>query len=239
MMPGPSRKTTVIATVASLAALHIVLSLFPGPAAFRRMSIALEPLEGIVAGPAAVFAAAMIGFIGGRFARPDAIFFENFFGVAEGIGALGAGLLLKRHQWSVVVIYGSLLGSFLLHPLARIVPLWTLWNTYLGFLAIFPAMLLARKLRVDKLNLRTLLPAITLIAFVSTELDVMVRIFMLTVAGLYQLYPIPVEALPAIFIAGAFQTPIEAIYSIAVSALIWVPVLIAIEKSRALQWPLT
>jgi hypothetical protein len=78
-----------------------------------------------------------------------------------------------------------------------------------------------------------------LVAFVAVELDAMVRVFMLIVGGLYQVYPIPIEALPAIFVAGAIQTPLEAAYSVAVATVVGVPVLIALEKSKMLSWPLS
>lgn len=65
-----------------------------------------------------------------------------------------------------------------------------------------------------------MVPVVAFVAFVAVELDVMVRIFMLIVGGLYQVYPIPVEALPAIFIAGAIQTPLEAAYTVAVATVV-------------------
>jgi heterodisulfide reductase subunit A-like polyferredoxin len=67
----------------------------------------------------------------------------------------------------------------------------------------------------------------------------MVRIFMLIVGGLYQLYPIPVGLLAGIFIAGAVQTPLEAVLCVLASTLVGVPALIAIEKGKMLRWPLS
>jgi hypothetical protein len=48
---------------------------------FRRMSIALEPLEGIIAGLHLGFLAAAIGWIEGRFVRPDGSWIENLLGL--------------------------------------------------------------------------------------------------------------------------------------------------------------
>jgi hypothetical protein len=225
--------------VATLAALHIVLSYAPPLVGFRRMSIVMEPLEGIIAGPYLGFLAAAIGWIGGRFIRPDSFWIENLFGVAEAVGALGAGLLMSRKWYLTAGIFGVLLLAFLVHPLARHIPLWTLWDTYLGFLAVFAAAFLVRKLQHAKLSAARLAPMVALVAFVAVELDVMVRIFMLIVGGLYQVYPIPIEALPAIFVAGAIQTPLEAAYSVAAAVVVGVPALIALEKSRMLSWPLS
>lgn len=115
--------------------------------------------------------------------------------------------------------------------------MWTLWDTYLGFLAVFPAGLLVRKLGHANLSAPRLVPVVGLVAFVAVELDVMVRVFLLIVGGLYQVYPIPIEALPAIFVAGAFQTPLEAAYTIVTATVVGVPLLIALEKSGMLTWP--
>lgn len=203
------------------------------------MSIVMEPLEGIIAGPYLGFLAATTGWIGGRFIRPDAFWIENLFGVAEAVGALGAGFLMSRKWYLTAGIYGVQLLAFLVHPLARHIPLWTLWDTYLGFLSVFAAAFFVRRLKEAKLSASRLVPVVGLVAFVAVELDVMVRVFMLIVGGLYQLYPIPIEALPAIFVAGAIQTPLEAAYSVTVATVVGVPVLIALEKSRMLSWPLS
>jgi hypothetical protein len=234
-----SRRSLSVSVVAVLAALHIVLSYFPPFVGFRRMSILIEPMEGIIAGPYLGFLAAAVGWIGGRFVRPDSFWIENLFGIAEAVGALGAGFLVSRKWYLTAGIYGALLVVFLVHPLARQIPLWTLWDTYLGFMAVFVAAFFVRRIRDDKTIASRLLPAIALVAFVSVELDVMVRVFMLTVGGLYQLYPIPASLLAGIFIAGAFQTPLEAAFCVLASTLVGVPVLIALEKSKMLSWPLS
>jgi hypothetical protein len=232
------KRSTSVAIVCVLAALHIVLSIPPGPVGFRRLSLVLEPLEGIIGGPALGFGAAMIGWIGGRALRPEGFYIENFFGLAEALGALAAGLLITKRWWAVATIYGVFLAAFLLHPFAREVPLWTLWDTYLGFLAVFPASIAIRRADLKHPFAKTLLPAVVLITFVAVELDAMTRIFMLTVLGLYKLYGLPSSAWSAIFIAGAFQTPIEAAYSVLIAAIVGVPVLIALRAANILDWPL-
>jgi hypothetical protein len=75
-----------------------------------------------------------------------------------------------------------------------------------------------------------------LVTFASVELDVMVRVFMLTVVGLYQLYPIPLLLLAGLFIAGAFQTLLETVFCVLASTLVGVPALIALEKRKILSW---
>ena len=198
----------------------------------------MEPMEGIIGGPLFGFAAAAIGWVGGRFARPEAFYVENFFGLAEAVGALGAGLLVRRRWWAVSAFYGALLAAFLLHPFAREVPLWSLWDTYLGFLAIFPASIVIRRIDI-RISAKTLAPAVALITFVAVELDAMMRIFMLVDLGLYQTYGIPLEAWSSIFIAGALQTPVEGLYSVVMASLVGVPVLIALRAAKIIDWPLS
>jgi hypothetical protein len=236
-MISRTRRSLGLSVVAVLAALHIILSYFPPIVGFRRMSIFLEPMEGIIGGPYLGFLAATVGWIGGRFVRPEAFWIENFFGIAEAVGALGAGFLVTRKWYLTGGIYGALLLAFLVHPLTRLIPLWTLWDTYLGFMAVFVAAFLVRRTRDDMASARRLVPTVAVIAFVSVELDVMVRVFMLIVGGLYKLYPIPVALLAGIFIAGAFQTPVEAVFCILTSTLVGVPALVALEKSKMLRWP--
>jgi len=195
-------------------------------------------MEGIIGGPLFGFAAAAIGWVGGRFARPEAFYVENFFGLAEAVGALGAGLLVRRRWWAVSAFYGALLAAFLLHPFAREVPLWSLWDTYLGFLAIFPASIVIRRIDI-RISAKTLAPAVALITFVAVELDAMMRIFMLVDLGLYQTYGIPLEAWSSIFIAGALQTPVEGLYSVVMASLVGVPVLIALRAAKIIDWPLS
>jgi hypothetical protein len=234
-----ARRSLCLSVVAVLAALHIVLSYFPPFVGFRRMSIALEPMEGVIAGPYLGFLAATLGWIGGRFIRPDSFWIENLFGIAEAAGALGAGFLVSRKWYLTAGIYAALLLAFLTHPLTRQIPLWTLWDTYLGFIAVFAAAFFVRRIGDDKSSASRLVPAIAFVTFASVELDVMVRVFMLTVVGLYQLYPIPVRLLAGVFIAGAFQTPLEAAFCVLASTLVGVPALIALEKGKILSWPLS
>jgi len=234
-----SKKTTSIAVIAVLAALHVVLSIPPGPVGFRRLSIIMEPLEGMIGGPALGFGAAIVGAIGGRVLRPEGFFIENFFGFAEGVGALGAGFLITKRWWAASTVYAGLLIAFLISPFARGVPLWTLWDTYLGFLATFPAAIVVKRTDLVHPSAKSLVPAIALITFVAVELDAMMRLFMLADLGLYQLYGLPAGAWYAIFIAGAFQTPIEAVYSVLVASVVGGPVLIALRKAKILDWPVS
>jgi len=233
------KRAKTVAFISALAALHIVLSIPLGPVGFRRPSIVLEPLEGMIGGPALGFAAATIGWVGGRVVRPESFYIENFFGFAEGMGALAAGLLVKKRSWVVALIYGGMLVAFLVSPFARQIPLWTLWDTYLGFLAILPTAMVVKKTDFKLPRAKNLVPSIALITFVAVELDAMMRLFMLADLGLYQLYGLPAGAWYTVFIFGAFQTPIEAIFSVVVATAVGGPVLTALRTSKLLDWPIS
>jgi len=233
------KRARAIAFISALASLHIVLSIPPGPVGFRRPSIVLEPLEGMIGGPLLGFLAATIGWVGGRAVRPEGFFIENFFGFAEGAGALGAGFLATKRWWVAAIIYGGMLVAFLVSSFARQIPLWTLWDTYLGFVAIFPAARVAKKTDFKLPRAKSLTPAIALITFVAVELDAMTRLFMLADLGLYQMYGLPPGAWFTVFIAGAFQTPIEAVFSVLVASAVGGPVLTALRTSKILDWPMS
>jgi hypothetical protein len=239
MASSIGKRTTSIAFISVLAALHVVLSIPPGPVGFRRLSIVLEPLEGMIGGPLLGFAVSTIGWIGGRVLRPEGVYVENFFGFAESAGALGAGLLVTKRWWVVALLYAGLLIAFFVSPFAREIPLWTLWDTYLGLLAVFPTAIVLKKTDFKPLRARDLVPAIALITFVAVELDAMVRLFMLADLGLYELYGLPAGAWYTVFIAGAFQTPVEAVFSVLVASAVGGPVLFALRAAKILDWPIS
>ncbi|MBS7644928.1 MAG: hypothetical protein QXR65_05425 [Candidatus Bathyarchaeia archaeon] len=235
-MKGKAASTSlIVSSTASIAALHALLSVMPG--VWRRWSIVLEPLEGFVAGPMGGVAAAFAGALAGRILKPDAFPVENFFGFAEGIGALGAGLLAKGRWRPVAFLYAILFAAFLVHPVARVVPLWTLWDIYLAFTTLLVSGLLFKAV-LNRRDPKGLPIRVGVTAFVAVELDVLFRIFMLIPLGLYRLYPIPLELMPEIFIAGAFTTPLEAGYTVVVCGVVGPAVLLALDKI-GVRWPIT
>jgi len=104
-------------------------------------------------------------------------------------------------------------------------------------LAIFPASTVIKRISSIHPSAKNLVPAVALITFVAVELDAMTRIFMLADLGLYQFYALPAGAWSVIFIAGAFQTPVEAAYSVLLASVVGVPVLIALRAAKILDWP--
>jgi len=239
-------RTRLLVLVSLFASLHGILAAVPGiwgpPDVARSFVIFVESLEGIVLGPAMGFLSGSIGCVLGRMIRPreEGFFLSVAFGMGEPIAALMAGLLFRRKWLHVLLTYGAMLGIFLIDPLtwsARL-PLWSIWNTFLALSLILPTQIVVQRSLGNKGSAKMLGPAVCLTTFISTEADMLFRIFLLVPLGFYAIYPIPVELLPAVFVMGALVTPIEAALAMAFGTILGVPVLIAIERSKVIQWPL-
>jgi hypothetical protein len=223
------RQTQKIASIAIFAALHTVLSLFPGPVGFRSWIILITPLEGIILGPLLGFSSASIGYLLGWFIRPRAE--PIIFGIGEPVGALTAGLIAQKKWPHALLLYTGMLLAFFAYPLTATIPLWTLWDTYIAFTCIFIFAIISRTQIIQKLPV-----FLGFAALIGTEADVLTRIFILIPLSGYQWWGIPAQLLPYIFVLGAFQTPIEAIISVAATIIIGVPLIKTLQKSRMLNF---
>jgi hypothetical protein len=223
------QQTQKIALTAIFAALHTTLSLFPGPVDFRSWIILITPLEGIILGPAMGFSAASMGYLLGWFIRPRAE--PIIFGLGEPIGALTAGLIAQKKWPHALLLYTGMLLAFFAYPLTATIPIWTLWDTYIAFICIFIFAIISRTQLARKLPI-----LLGFAAFIGTEADVLTRIFILIPLNGYQWWGIPAQLLPSIFILGAFQTPIEAVISVAAAIIIGVPLIKTLQKSKTLNF---
>lgn len=223
------RRTQKIALTATLAALHATLSLFPGPAGFRSWIILITPLEGIILGPLLGFTSGSIGYLLGWFIRPRAE--PIIFGIGEPIGALTAGLIAQKKWPHAFLLYAGMLLAFFAYPLTSTIPLWTLWDTYIAFTSILIFAAISKTHFIKKLPI-----FLGFAAFIGTEADVLTRIFILIPLNGYQWWGIPAQILPDIFILGAFQTPIEAIITVAAAIIIGVPLIKTLQKSKILTF---
>jgi len=193
----PSRARR-LAIIALFAAIHGSLAAVPGiwgpSEVARSFVIFVEPLEGILLGPAAGFASASIGCVLGRIMRPreEGFVLGVAFGMGEAVAAIMAGLMFKKKWPLVLVIYSAMLAAFLADPLtwSTPLPLWTIWDTFLALFAIFPAHLAVRRALADRKGAERLCAAVALTTFVSTEADMLFRIFLLIPLKFYTLYPL-------------------------------------------------
>ncbi|MBO3802456.1 MAG: hypothetical protein JTT11_01045 [Candidatus Brockarchaeota archaeon] len=242
---GRLGKTRLLALTALFASIHGLSSAVPGPwgppEVARSFVIFVESIEGIALGPLAGFLSSSIGCVLGRILRPreEGFLLSVSFGMGEAFAALVAGSMFKKRWFLALAAYSAMLLAFLADPLTRSagIPLWALWNTFAALLLIPPTRLAVKKAMGERGGAKRLGAAVCMVTFVSTEADMLFRIFLLVPMRFYLLYPIPIEFLPAVFVVGALVTPIEAALSTLVAAVLAVPALKAISKST--EWPVT
>lgn len=217
------------------AAFHAVLYFLSPPILWRNWAIYLEPIEGIVLGPWAGFSAAFIGSIVGRMVKPDV--FWMFGIIAEPLSVLMIAFLVKRQWLPVVITYSVMLAAYFSHPFGARLPLWTILDVLLAFALIYPVAKLSRIGVQD--NARRLTVSLVLVSFIGTVTDSLTRIFLFVPVGLYAFLGLSFDELFFIFTTGATASYIEDIIVVAVSFLVGVPLLLAIQKIQGFKYPIT
>jgi MFS family permease len=227
-----------VAAVAVFAALHVVLDSMP-VYVFREWGMYLEPLEGIILGPTLGILTAVIGASVSR-AVIGASAFSFIYGVTgESVGVLIAGLLVKGRWRIVAAIYAFMLGAYFIHPYGLRLPLWTIMDCLAAFVLIYPAALLSKQLLKKDEDVKGFTLAIMLISFVSTVAHSLTMIFILVPAGTYTVEFGTFEAVYYAFVIGAAGSYFEDAIVIAVSLLVYLPVLLFLRRSRTLRFPLS
>ena len=220
----------IVSSVAIFAAIHTILGLIPG--IWRSQMILIEPLEGVVLGPKGGFLSALIGGLLARFIRPR-VPVMYLFGLGEPVGALVAGLTYKGAILPVVSIYTLMLLAYFLHPLGRILPAWCLWDIYIAYAVSLIYLIFSHRLGRRR-ELRLLIAAL-----LGIEADVLTRIFLLIPVELYRVLGLSERVLTILWIAGAFETPIETAISVFTTLVIGIPLLSILDKIESLEYPLT
>jgi len=228
------KSSKTISLIGVFAALHAVLYL-TSIELWRNWSIYLEPLEGLILGPWAGFLAALIGSLVARAIKPTDLW---MFGIiAEPMGVLACGLIIKNRWKPLVLIYAIMLGAYFAHPLGRQLPLWTILDILAASVLIYPVTQVSKNL-FEKDSER--LPfTISLIAFIGTVTDSLTRVFLLIPAGLYVILGWPLEVVRIAFIMGAADSYIEDILVILVMFIIGAPIVIALRKIPGMKYPLS
>jgi len=228
------RSSQKVALVAVFGALHTVLFLPEGP--WRSFVIYLTPIEGIVLGPYIGFAAALLGSTTARLIKPS--IWWMFGIVAEPIGALAAGFLAKRKWKEITLIYSIMLGAYFLHPYGRLLPVWTILDLIAALILTYPASRIGTNLWNNRTGLFA--AALVMIAFVSTALDSMTRVFILVPMNGYQLFNFNYEDLAyGWFIPGAVGSYIEDALVCIVTLAAGVPLLMSLRKALKLEKPMS
>ncbi len=231
------RKSLWIALTAVFAALHTTLYFFTPDILWRNWAIYLEPIEGILLGPTAGFFAALLGSIVGRTIKPTDPTMFIFGVIAEPIGVMICGLLAKGKWQGALPVYGVALAAYFAHPFGQWFPLWTVADTLLAFVLIYPAARIGKW--VSGPEVRRLAVSLILISFIGIATDALVRIFLLVPGGLHIIFTTEPEIVYSIFVGGAIDSFIEDALVVAVSFIVGVPLLIALQKIPGLKYPLT
>lgn len=230
------RSSQKVALIAVFAALHTVLFLPEGP--WRSFVIYLTPIEGIVLGPYIGFAAALLGSTTARLVKPNA--FWMFGIVAEPTGALAAGFLAKGKWKQVLLAFVVMLAAYFAHPYGRLLPLWTILDLLAAFIMVYPASKLGKNLWDKESRPELFAVALLLIAFVTTALDSLTRVFILIPMNGYQLLGFDYQALAyEWFIPGAVGSYIEDVLVCIMTLIAGVPVLTSLKKTLQLKKPLS
>ncbi|MEM2943005.1 MAG: hypothetical protein QXT81_06245 [Candidatus Bathyarchaeia archaeon] len=231
-------ESRTVATVAVFAAAHVVLDSIP-VYAFREWGMYLEPLEGIILGPALGVLAAFIGATVSR-AVIGASVFSFIYGVAgESVSVLVAGLLVKDRAKVVAAIYAFMLLAYFIHPYGLRLPLWAMMDCLAAFILIYPAALLSRQLLQADKEVKLFPLAVMLTSFVSTVAHSLTMIFILIPVGTYAVEFGSFEAVYYAFIVGAAGSYLEDLMVIVASFLVYSPILLFLRRSGILDFPMS
>jgi len=231
------QKSLNVGLTAVFAALHVVLYFISPPVLWRNWAIYLEPIEGVLLGPEAGFFAALVGSIVGRTIKPTDPSLFIFGVIAEPLGVLVCGFLAKGRWRSVLPIYATMLAAYFIHPFGRWFPLWTVSDTLLAFILIYPVAKIGSWVSTG--DVKRLPVSLVLISFIGIATDALVRVFLLVPGGLYMLFTSSPDVVYGIFVAGAIDSFIEDALVVTVSFFVGVPLLVALQKIPGFKYPLT
>ncbi len=226
-----SRTVAVVSIFASLHAVLYILSF----ELWRSWSIYLAPIEGVILGPWAGFTSAFIGSLVARVIKPSDLWMFGI--VAEPIGVMACGFIAKKQWRPVLAIYVLMLGSFLIHPLGRQLPLWTILDILVALVLIFPVAILCGKLSEEDPHLLPL--TVPLVAFIGTATDALTRIFLLIPLDFYAILGWSEEMVYTAFILGAVDSFIEDIFILVISSFVGAPLIAALKRIPILKHPLS
>ena len=92
---------------------------------------------------------------------------------------------------------------------------------------------------VSEPNLKRLAVSLLLISFIGIATDALMRIFLLVPAGLHTLLTSNADVVYGVFVVGAVDSFIEDVLVVAVSLVVGVPILSALQKIPEAKYPLT
>ena len=224
------------AFVAVFAAIDVILGALP--AWWISWAAVIKPLHGIFLGPFGGMLAALIGGIIGNIIWPQTAVLAVFTWIPGLVGALGAGLMMKRSWKLAALILAGLIVAFYLHPVGRGLAPWALYDKVIALALIYPTALLFNKAKEFGLQWKYLTPTLILLSFIGTQIDNTVGNDLFIFLRLYEIFGIPVDALLPLYITGAFVMTAQRVVIAIVAGIVGTP-LVRVIKSRGVPWPLT
>ena len=229
--------TKAVAFIGVFAAFHATLYLISPPVLWRNWAIYLSPIEGMVLGPWAGFMAALIGSTIGRVVLPSPLWMFGI--VAEPLSVMSAGFLTRGKWQPVIALYVGMLAAYFISPMGQSLPLWPMLDTIVAVCLVYPAAKVSRNLFGEEVN--PLLPvSLVLVSFVTVAADGLTRVFLFIPVGLYSSVLGLSPAVTAVtFVAGGIDSFIEDGLVVLVTALVGVPILLALRNVLNLKKPLS
>ncbi len=204
----------MIALTAIFAALNAAFDSFPGlpqlvSGVWYSWIFMMEPLTGLILSPYTAFLATLVGVIVGHSIYPRGEY-ELLFTLGAPIGSLISGLMLRDRRKIVTLYFTLLLSAYFLTPVARDLPIWGMWDTYIAFATLLIYNLLNLKRRRKGSGIANF----AFCAFIGLEADILFRIFLFIPCQTYRfLFAFTVETLKVIWAAGAVVTPVQVVLS--------------------------
>jgi hypothetical protein len=228
--------TKTVAFIGVFAAFHATLYLISPPFLWRNWAIYLSPIEGMVLGAWAGFAAALLGSTLGRVLLPSPLW---MFGIiAEPLSVMTAGFLTRDKWQPVITLYAIMFAAYFVTPMGQSLPLWPMLDTIVAVCLVYPAAKLGKNLFSK--NAKLLPVSLVIVSFVTVVTDGLTRVFLFIPAGLYSsVLGLSQTATALAFIAGGVDSFIEDVLVVFITLVAGVPIILALRNLLNLKKPLS
>ena len=229
---GKMKDSRFLALVAIFASLNVICDSLVGIPQFTEgvwysWIFIVEPLTGLILGPYAGFLSTFTGVMVGHFVYFRGVQ-EFLFTLGAPIGAMVAGFLFRGKTKRILVYFSVLLGGYFLTPLAWQLPIWGMWDVYLGYVVLLLFSIYLWKATYTSFSSsRRSIIRISLSAFLGLEADVLFRIFVFIPCQAYKIFwsDIDITFLRLVWVAGAAVTPLQIAISILATSILAPPLM--------------
>ena len=232
-------KTRRIALIAVFTALSTILDFIVTPnfsaGVWYGWNFIMSPITGILLGPRDGFIATLISVMLGHSLNFRETVYEFVFTIGAPICSMISGLIFRGNWRKVFFFYSVLFVAYFSTSVSWSLPLWGMWDCYVGYTIIISAWILNR---INLFNLENRVRGRFIVStFVGLEADILFRIFLLVPCQTYRLfYGLTSEALKLIWAAPApLITPIKVVLSTMVTVMIGPPLINVLKENNYLE----